>query len=121
MDKIILRELEVPAVIGIWQWERQIRQTVRLDIELSADVARAAKHDRIEDALNYRDVAKRLIEFVGDSEFQLLETLAEASAALLLREFALGWVKVTVAKPAAISGSREVAVVIERSRAAPAP
>jgi len=114
MDKIILRQLEVPAVIGIWDWERQIKQTVRLDIELGTDVARAAKHDRIEDALNYRDVAKRLVEFIGESRFQLLETLAEASAELLLQEFDLPWVRLTVAKPAAISGSREVGVVIER-------
>jgi 7,8-dihydroneopterin aldolase/epimerase/oxygenase len=115
MDKIILRQLEVTAVIGIWEWERRTTQTVRLDVELGTDVRRAAEHDRIDDALNYRDVAKRLIEFIGESEFQLVETLAEASARLLVREFAVPWVKLTVAKPGAINGSREVGVVIERS------
>jgi len=117
MDKIILRQLEVETVIGIWDWERQITQTVRLDVELGTDVARAARHDRIEDALNYRDVAKRLIEFIGESRFQLVETLAEASAQLLLSEFDVPWVKLTVAKPAAVNGSREVGIVIERSAA----
>jgi 7,8-dihydroneopterin aldolase/epimerase/oxygenase len=115
MDKIILRQLEVATVIGIWEWERRTTQIVRLDIELATDVRRAAEHDRIDDALNYRDVAKRLIEFIGGSEFQLVETLAEASARLLIREFAIPWVKLTVTKPGAISGSREVGVVIERS------
>lgn len=117
MDKIFLRQLEVDAVIGIWDWEQRIRQTVRVDIEMSCDVRRAAATDSIETALNYKVVAKRLVEFIRSSRFHLVETLAEACARIVIREFDVEWVRIAVAKPAAIRGAREVGVIIERTRA----
>jgi dihydroneopterin aldolase len=114
MDKIFLSELKVDAIIGIWEWERRIRQTVVIDLEMSADIARAAATDEIADTLNYKAVAKRIQDFVAGSDFQLVETLAERIAAIVRDEFSVAWVKVRVNKPGAIRGSREVGVLIER-------
>lgn len=114
MDKIFLDELKIDTIIGIWDWERKIRQTVIIDIEMSADIARAAATDSVEDTLNYKSVAKRVQQFVGDSSFQLVETLAERIAAIIRDEFGVAWVKVRVNKPGAIRGSKNVGVEIER-------
>ena len=116
-DRIFLRELRTETIIGIFDWERKIRQTVSFDFEFPGDIRRAAKSDRIEDTLNYKSVAKRVLAFVEASEYQLVETLAEQVAQLILREFAVEWVKVTLNKPGAVRGSRDVGVVIERGRA----
>ena len=114
MDKIFLDELKVDTIIGIWEWERRIRQTVVIDIEMSADIAKAAATDDVADTLNYKSVAKRVQTFVADSSFKLVETLAERIAAIIRDEFEVAWVKVRVNKPGAIRGSRAVGVSIER-------
>jgi len=114
MDIIFLDELKVDTVIGIWEWERRIRQTVVIDLEMSADIARAAATDEVADTLNYKSVAKRIKGFVADSSFQLVETLAEKIAAIVRDEFDVAWVKVRVNKPGAIRGSKAVGVLIER-------
>jgi dihydroneopterin aldolase len=114
MDKIFLHELKVETIIGIWEWERKIRQTVVIDLEMSADIARAAATDDVADTLNYKSVAKRVQSFVADSSFQLVETLAERIAGIIRSEFDVAWVRVTVHKPGAIRGSRDVGIDIER-------
>ena len=114
MDKIFLNELKVDTIIGIWDWERKIRQTVVIDLEMSADIARAVASDDIEDTLNYKGVAKRVQQFVGESRFKLVETLAERIAGIIRDEFGVAWVRVQVHKPGAIRGSRDVGVDIER-------
>ncbi len=114
MDVIFLRDLRVETVIGIYDWERRIRQIVAIDLEMGVDIRKAAASDAIEDTLNYKAVAKRLISFVEESEFQLVETLAEHIAEIVTGEFAVPWVRVTLSKPGAIRGSREVGVIIER-------
>jgi len=114
MDTIFLSELKVDTIIGIWEWERRIRQTVVIDLEMSADIAKAAATDEVADTLNYKSVAKRIQEFVADSSFQLVETLAERIAAIVREEFDVAWVKVRVNKPGAIRGSKAVGVLIER-------
>ncbi|MCH7828987.1 MAG: dihydroneopterin aldolase [Proteobacteria bacterium] len=114
MDKIFLTELKVDTIIGIWEWERRIRQTVIIDLEMSADIARAAATDDVADTLNYKSVAKRVQNFVADSSFQLVETLAERIASIVRDEFDVAWVRVRVNKPGAIRGSRDVGVLIER-------
>ena len=114
MDKIFLSELKIDTIIGIWEWERRIRQTVVIDLEMSADIAKAAATDEVADTLNYKLVAKRIQEFVADSSFQLVETLAERIAAIIREEFGVAWVKVRVDKPGAIRGSKAVGVLIER-------
>ena len=114
MDIIFLHDLRVETVIGIWEWERKIRQTVAIDLEMSADVRKAAATDSVDDTLNYKLVAKRLQQFVGDSGFQLVETLAEKIAGIVLDEFDVSWVRARVNKPGAIRGARDVGVIIER-------
>lgn len=114
MDKIFLNELKIDTVIGIWDWERKIRQTVIIDLEMSADIAKAAATDRVEDTLNYKSVAKRVQSFVSDSSFQLVETLAERIAQIVREEFGVAWVRVRVNKPGAIRGSKDVGILIER-------
>jgi dihydroneopterin aldolase len=114
MDKIFLSELKIDTIIGIWEWERRIRQTVVIDLEMSADIAKAAASDEVADTLNYKLVAKRIKGFVADSSFQLVETLAERIAGIIREEFDVAWVKVRVNKPGAIRGSKAVGVLIER-------
>lgn len=114
MDRIFLNELKIDTVIGIWEWERRIRQTVIIDLEMSADIAKAAKSDDVVDTLNYKSVAKRVQSFVAESSFQLVETLAERIAAIVRDEFDVAWVKVRVNKPGAIRGSKDVGILIER-------
>ena len=116
MDKIFLNELKVETVIGIWEWERKIRQTVIIDLEMSADIAKAAATDDVKDTLNYKSVAKRIQSFVADSSFQLVETLAERIAGIIRDEFGVKWVKVRVNKVGAIRGSRDVGILIERGQ-----
>jgi dihydroneopterin aldolase len=115
-DVIFLHDLRIETVVGIWEWERRIRQTISIDLEMGADIRRAAATDRIEDTLNYKAVAKRVQEFVGNSDFQLVETLAERVAALVLDEFGVPWIRVRINKPGAIRGARDVGVVIRRDR-----
>jgi dihydroneopterin aldolase len=114
MDIIFLHGLKVDTIIGIWDWERKIRQTVVIDLDMSADIAKAAATDSVDDTLNYKQVAKRIEAFVGDSGFQLVETLAERIAGIVRDEFGVAWVRVRVNKPGAIRGSRDVGVLIER-------
>ncbi len=114
MDTIFLHELKIDTVIGITDWERKIRQTVVIDLDMAADIGKAAKTDRVDDTLNYKLVSKRVQRFVADSSFQLVETLAERIAELLIGELGVSWVRVKVNKPGAIRGARDVGVIIER-------
>ena len=114
MDIIFISELRIETIIGIYDWERVTKQTVSLDLEMATDIRRAAATDRIDDTLNYKAVAKRLIEFVGASDFQLVETLAEKIAAIVLEEFNVTWLRLRLHKPGALRGSRDVGVMIER-------
>lgn len=115
-DRIFLRGLKVECIIGFIEWERRVPQTVVIDLELPVDCAHAARSDDVADTLDYKKVAKRIIAFVAESQFKLVETLAERIAGLILGEFAVPWVRVSVNKPGAIRGSRDVGVAIERSR-----
>jgi 2-amino-4-hydroxy-6-hydroxymethyldihydropteridine diphosphokinase len=121
MDKVFIEGLEVEALIGIYDWERRIRQPLQFDIEMAFDNRRPAASDRIEDTLDYKAVSKRLVEFVSQSGYGLVETLAERCAALILNEFAVSQVRLKLSKPGAVRGARAVGVVIERSKPAPTP
>jgi dihydroneopterin aldolase len=114
MDTIYLHGLTVDAVIGIWEWERKIRQKVVIDIDMDADIRKAAASDSVDDTLNYKLVAKRVIDLAETSGFQLVETLAERVAEIVRNEFDVPWVRVKINKPGAIRGSRDVGVIIER-------
>lgn len=116
MDTIFLKELTTETVIGIFDWEREVKQTIAIDLEMAVDIRRAARTDSIADTLNYKGVAKRVLAFVEESRFQLVETLAEEVARLVLREFGVERVKLTLHKPGAIRHSKDVGVIIERCR-----
>lgn len=114
MDIIFIRELRIETTIGVHPWERQIRQTLLLDVELGADIRPAAATDCLDDTLNYQAVAQRISAFAAASDVQLVETLGERIAELLRREFAASWLRLTLRKPGALRDAREVGIIIER-------
>jgi dihydroneopterin aldolase len=114
MDRVFIEDLNVQTVIGIYDWEREIKQVVSLDLEMEFDITRAAETDSIEDTLDYKAVSKRLIRFIEESEFQLVEALAERCAAIVLAEFPVKWLRLKLGKPGAVRGSSAVGVIIER-------
>jgi dihydroneopterin aldolase len=116
MDRVFIESLMVETVIGIFDWEREIRQAVSLDLEMEFDIRKAAASDSIEDTLDYKAVSKRLIHFIEKSEFQLVESLAEKCAAIVLEDFPVGWLRLKLSKPGAVRGSSAVGVIIERTR-----
>ena len=114
MDIIYLHDLKIETIIGIYDWERDVKQIVILDLDMAADIRPAAKTDNINDTLNYKAVAKRLIDFVGKSEFNLVETLAEQVAEIVLKEFDIPWIKLRINKAGAVRYAGDVGVIIER-------
>ena len=114
MDIVYIRELRADTVIGVYDWERRIRQTVVLDLEMAADIRRAASTDDLADTLNYAAVAERVLAFVESSEFELIEAMAEQVAAIVLAEFPVPWLRLRLCKPGAVARARDVGVLIER-------
>ncbi len=115
-DRVFIEALEIECLIGIYDWERTVRQNVVLDIEMAFDNRVPAGSDAIELTLDYKSVSKRLMQFVGESSYGLVETLAEQCAAIILQEFNVAWVRLKLAKPGAVRGARSVGVIIERQR-----
>ena len=116
MDRVFIEDLRIQTVIGIYDWEREITQTVSIDLQMAFDISRAAASDEIVDTLDYKSVSKRLIQFVETSEFQLVEALAEHCAQIVLEEFPVSWVHLKLSKPGAVRGSSAVGVIIERGK-----
>jgi 7,8-dihydroneopterin aldolase/epimerase/oxygenase len=114
MDIVFIEDLRIDTVIGIYDWERRVRQTLSFDIEMAFDNTRPAASDNIVDTLNYKEVSKRLIGYVGESSFGLVETLAERCAAIIREEFGVSWVRLKLSKPGAVRGAKAVGVRIER-------
>jgi 7,8-dihydroneopterin aldolase/epimerase/oxygenase len=115
-DRIFVHGLTTECVIGFIDWERRVKQTVVLDLELASDAAQAAQTDEVANTLDYRKVVKRVLGYVGDSQCHLIETLAERVAGIILEEFAVAWVRVSLAKPGAFRHAREVGITLERWR-----
>lgn len=116
MDIVFIRELKIKTVIGIYDWERKIKQDVVLDLEMAADIAEAAATDKIEDALDYKAVSKRIVSFVQESTYELVETLAEEIAKLIMTEFSVPWLRLTLNKQGALSMAKDVGIIIERGQ-----
>ena len=114
MDIVFLHGITVECVIGVWEWERRIKQVITIDLDMAADVRRAAGTDQLEDTLDYKAVAKRVMAFAGASEYQLVESLAEKVAGILLEEFGIPWCRVRLNKGRAVRGAQSVGVIIER-------
>lgn len=119
-DRVFLRGLAIQTTIGFIEWERHVKQTVVLDLEIPVDCERAARADDVVDTVDYKSIAKRCIAYVEAAEFKLVETLAHRLAMTLLAEFDIAWIRLTVNKPGAIRGSRDVGVSIERRKPAAA-
>lgn len=113
-DIVFIEDLRINTIIGIYDWEREVRQTISLDIEMAADNSKPASTENIDDALNYKAVAKRLIVFTEESQFQLVETLAESLVEIIMNEFDVPWCRLKLSKLGAVTGSRSVGVIIER-------
>jgi len=113
-DRVFIEDLRIQTVIGVFDWEREITQTISLDLQMAFDIRQAANSDSIDDTLDYKSVSKRLIQFVEASEFQLVEALAEHCAAIVLNEFPVSWLRLKLSKPGAVRGSSAVGVIIER-------
>ena len=116
MDIIYINDLRIETVIGVYAWERQLKQVVIFDLELGTDIRKAALTDSVADTLNYKEVAKRVMAFVTDSRYQLVESLAEAVAELIIKEFDIPWLRLRLNKQGAVRGVRDVGVIIERGR-----
>ena len=120
MDIVFIRELRANTVIGVYDWEREVRQTVVLDLEMASDNRLAAASDDLGDALDYAAVSARLLAFIESSEFQLIETMAEQVAAIVLDEFEVSWLRLRLAKPGAVAQAKDVGILIERGQRPPA-
>ncbi len=116
MDIIYINDLRIETIIGIYGWERKTKQIVVLDIEMGTDIRKASTTENVEDTLNYKSVAERLFEFVGASEFELIETLAEQISDILLNEFNVPWLRLKLNNQGALIGVRDVGVIIERGQ-----
>ncbi len=114
MDTVFISELQITTVIGVHAWEREVRQTLSLDLEMAADIGTPARSDSVQDALDYQAVAERIATLVESSDYQLLESLAERVAELVLTDFAVSWLRLRVSKPGALPNASVVGVVIER-------
>ena len=114
MDIVYIRDLKIETVIGIYDWEREIKQLVSLDVDMAHDIKRAAETENVDDTLDYNAVAQRLITFIGGSEFLLVEAMAEQCAAIIMQEFSVPWLRLRVGKPGAVKESQDVGVIIER-------
>lgn len=116
MDIVYIRDLRIETIIGIFDWERQVKQEVSLDLEMGADISKAAATDDIQYALNYKEVSKRIISLIEASEFQLVEAMAETVTRVVMEEFSVPWVKLRLSKPGALRGARDVGLIIERGK-----
>lgn len=114
MDIVYIEDLRIETIIGIYDWERKIKQTISISLQMGTDIRAAASSDKIEDTLDYKAVSKRLIEFIENSNFGLVETMAENICALVLKEFNIPWVRLHLGKPLAVTGSKDVGIIIER-------
>lgn len=116
MDTIFLRELKIDTLIGVYDWERQVPQTLQIDLDIALPNSKACASDNIEDALDYAEIVKHLKQVLTSRHFNLLEALAEHIAQILLKDFNAPWVKVSVAKLQAIRDSKMVGISIERGQ-----
>ena len=116
LDIVFIEDLRIDTIIGIYDWEREVKQTIALDIEMAFDNAAAAESESIDDALNYKAVAKRMIAFTEESQFQLVETLSERLVEIIMDEFEVPWCRLKLSKLGAVTGSKSVGIIIERGQ-----
>jgi|TARA_B110000503_G_scaffold41670_1_gene68494 7,8-dihydroneopterin aldolase/epimerase/oxygenase len=113
-DIVYIKNLEIDTIIGIHDWERQSRRVVSIDLEMATDIRKAAKSEDILLAVDYSAVSVRLVDFVQNSEFLLIEAMAEKVAEIILHEFNIPWLRLRIGKPGAITNAADVGIIIER-------
>lgn len=116
MDHVLIEGLTLETVVGVYAWEKCIRQTLVLDLALGIDIRPAAANDDLNKTLNYAAISERLIAFCDTHSFELIETYAERIANLLMDEFGIAQVELKLSKPGAVKEARSVGVCITRSR-----
>ena len=114
MDIVFVRDLRFKTIIGVWDWERQLPQIVSIDLEMGWDISAAAASGDLEDALDYKAVSQKVETFLQEQEFRLVEAAADAVANMVMDEFSVPWIRVSVQKPHAVTQSQSVGVVVER-------
>ena len=114
MDLVYIKNLRIETIIGIYDWEREVKQVVSMDLEMASDIKMAAQTDNIGYALNYKSISKRIIKFVQEQKFKLIESMAEEVAQIVLVEFSVPWVRLRISKPGALRGSEDAGIIIER-------
>ena len=114
MDKIFIKNIEVETIIGIFEWEREVKQSVFIDIEIDLNLQKSGATDKISNSLDYKKISKRIINFTIGSKFKLIESLADKIAKIVLNEFNVKRVSVSVKKQGALRGSELVGVNIVR-------
>ncbi len=116
MDIVYIRDLRIETIIGIFAWEREVKQIVSIDLDMASDIHAAAQSDDIKDALDYKTISKRIIQFVEQSQFQLIEALAESVSNIVRDEFKVSWLRLRISKPGALRGAQDVGLIIERGQ-----
>ena len=114
MDTVFIRDLSMDAVIGVFGWERQVRQRITINLEMATDLSKAASTDDLEYTLDYKAISQRIRALVDENQPKLVETLIELIATKVMEEFNIPWLRISIAKPGAVRGSAAVGVVIER-------
>lgn len=118
MDKIVIKDLRLETIIGLFPWEREVRQQLFIDIEMQVDIAQAAATDDFQYVVNYAEVCERVADLADDGQFKLIETLVERMAEMILQSFDVSWIKINVRKTDAVTQVSSVGIEIERSNVA---
>ena len=116
MDKVFIKGLHIQTTIGFFQWEKEIKQTLVIDVAMAWDTAKAAENDELAKTLDYAEISTVIETFANDNPVDLIETLAERMAAFLMSEFHIPWLKLTLGKPGAVHNAATVGVEIERGQ-----
>lgn len=116
MDKVFIKGLHIQTTIGFFQWEKEIKQTLVIDVAMAWDTAKAAENDELAKTLDYAEISTIIETFANDNPVDLIETLAERMATFLMAQFHIPWLKLTIGKPGAVHNAATVGVEIERGQ-----
>jgi len=117
MDKVFIKGLSIQTTIGFYPWEKEIKQTLVLDITMGWNTASAAENDELAKTLDYAEISVAVEKFANENPVDLIETLAERIAALLIKNYHIPWLKLSIGKPGAVHNTQTVGVEIERGHA----
>ncbi|GLX77700.1 7,8-dihydroneopterin aldolase [Thalassotalea insulae] len=116
MDKVFIKGLSIQTTIGFYAWEKEIKQTLVIDLSMGWHTAAAAENDELAKTLDYADISERIAEFANQNPVDLIETLAERLATFLMQQYHIPWLKLSIGKPNAVHNAQTVGVEIERGQ-----